>query len=127
MKKPLTGDHWAFGALRACAEAGLTVPRDVAVAGFENYPSSATGILTLTSVGQPLEEMHRLAMADLQTMLQTGKTMPKKDVLMPCELFVRESTRHQRRQETISMTRTAPLNGENAKARALEGLNSPVA
>ena len=42
-------DAWAQGAIRACKDAGIDVPGDIAVAGFYNEPSSATGGLSLTS------------------------------------------------------------------------------
>lgn len=84
-------DAWAQGAIRACKDAGIDVPGDIAVAGFYNEPSSATGGLSLTSVGQPIQKLHRRAFADVQTALEQGFTAAP-PLTLPCQLFPREST-----------------------------------
>ncbi|MGB3543804.1 substrate-binding domain-containing protein, partial [Rubrivirga sp.] len=51
----------AIGALRAFREAGLEVPRDVALAGFDDIPVAEYVTPALTSVHVPIHEMGRLA------------------------------------------------------------------
>jgi DNA-binding LacI/PurR family transcriptional regulator len=57
-------DLMAMGALRACREIGLAVPKDISIVGFDDIP--ATGLLDppLTTVAQPGREMGAAA-ADL--------------------------------------------------------------
>ena len=52
-------DEAALGALEALAMAGLSVPHDVMVTGFDNSPASA--LVGLTSIDQNLEEQGRAA------------------------------------------------------------------
>jgi DNA-binding LacI/PurR family transcriptional regulator len=57
-------DLMAGGALRALREAGLRVPEDVALVGFEDAPVARQTDPPLTTVHQPVEEMGR-RMAEL--------------------------------------------------------------
>lgn len=43
-------DEMAYGAMRACADAGRRVPLDISVAGFDDYPGSAYCTPSLTTV-----------------------------------------------------------------------------
>lgn len=54
-------DQLALGLLRAFWEAGLRVPRDVAVVGFDDIAGSAFFIPPLTTVRQDFTELGRLA------------------------------------------------------------------
>jgi DNA-binding LacI/PurR family transcriptional regulator len=57
-------DLMAVGAMRALQEAGLRVPGDVAVVGFDDSPLSRVTTPPLTTVRQPVEVMGR-AMAEI--------------------------------------------------------------
>jgi len=50
-------DAVAFGALEALAEAGLRVPDDISVAGFDDSLAARTAVPQLTTVRQPLRTM----------------------------------------------------------------------
>jgi LacI family transcriptional regulator len=54
-------DAMAFGALRACEEAGLQVPRDMSILGFDNVDLCAVVRPPLTIIHQPKYEMGRAA------------------------------------------------------------------
>jgi LacI family transcriptional regulator len=47
----------ALGALEAIAEAGLSVPGDISVAGYDNSALAAFGPISLTSVDQDGRQM----------------------------------------------------------------------
>jgi DNA-binding LacI/PurR family transcriptional regulator len=85
-------DTWALGALRACAEAGIRVPDDMAIAGFEDDFVSAVGYVPLTSVAQPLEELCAAAVRELAGM--TRGELQHRDALtmLPCRLVIRQSS-----------------------------------
>ena len=53
-------DIAAFGAIRALHEAGLRVPDDVSVIGFDDVLSAPFGIPSLTTIRQPLREMGKM-------------------------------------------------------------------
>ncbi|MCF3123932.1 LacI family DNA-binding transcriptional regulator [Streptomyces arenae] len=54
-------DMVAIGALRALEEAGLRIPDDVSLVGYDDVPAAATLRPRLTTVRVPLEEMGREA------------------------------------------------------------------
>jgi DNA-binding LacI/PurR family transcriptional regulator len=85
-------DIAAIGAIRALKDAGLSVPNDVSVVGFDDVLSAAYATPSLTTVRQPLEEMGRRgAKALLERINDRGKKVTG-DIVMSTELIVREST-----------------------------------
>lgn len=85
-------DAWAVGALRACAEGGLRVPHDMALAGFENDPVSAVGSVPLTTVEHPLSKLCHKAVTGLVEIMNGKAASSQQLVRIPCELIVRQST-----------------------------------
>ena len=57
-------DIAAIGAIRALKDAGLSVPDDVSVVGFDDILSAAYSTPSLTTVRQPLFEMGKRGAAD---------------------------------------------------------------
>jgi DNA-binding LacI/PurR family transcriptional regulator len=86
-------DIAAIGAIRALTEAGLHVPGDVSVVGFDDIQSAAFCTPSLTTVRQPLNEMgKRGARLLLERIAHPEKTELEAEVVMQPELVVREST-----------------------------------
>lgn len=56
-------DVMAMGAMAACRDAGLTLPDDMAICGFDDIPTLRDVSPALTTVRLPLEEIGRAAMA----------------------------------------------------------------
>ncbi|MEM9555262.1 MAG: LacI family DNA-binding transcriptional regulator [Acidobacteriota bacterium] len=83
-------DVSAIGAMRAFLDAGLDVPGDVSVIGFDDIQSAAFFNPSLTTVRQPLEEMGRLA-GDVLLRRLRGEEAPAVLTVEP-ELVVRRST-----------------------------------
>jgi len=85
-------DIAAIGAIRALKDAGLRVPEDVSVVGFDDVLSAAYATPSLTTVRQPLVEMgKRGAEVLLGRIADREKELPAEIVMKP-ELVVREST-----------------------------------
>jgi LacI family transcriptional regulator len=85
-------DISAIGAIRALKDAGLSVPSDVSVVGFDDIQSAAYSTPSLTTVRQPLFEMGRRgAQVLLERIADREKESPSEIVMTP-ELVVREST-----------------------------------
>ncbi|MFD9397145.1 LacI family DNA-binding transcriptional regulator [Streptomyces sp. NPDC060000] len=57
----VASDQQALGVLRAAAELGLRVPRDLAVCAFDGIESSAYTVPALTTMRQPFESLGRSA------------------------------------------------------------------
>lgn len=88
-------DNMAFGAFTALEKAGLRVPEDVALTGFDNvFPElhKAKG-LDLTTVEQPLTEIGRIAMKRLVARIQNDpdEAGMVRHTLLPPKLIVRSS------------------------------------
>jgi LacI family transcriptional regulator len=95
-KKPFTAllaynDISAIGAIRAFEEAGLKVPGDVSVIGFDDVPAAAFNHPSLTTVRQPLHRMGELAVEVLISRIE-DKGAPQREVAVQPEIIVREST-----------------------------------
>jgi LacI family transcriptional regulator len=83
-------DVSAMGAIRALHDAGMRVPEDVSVLGFDDIQSSFFHVPSLTTIRQPLQEMGSTAAAALLRKL-SGESIPSVIRVEP-ELIVREST-----------------------------------
>jgi LacI family transcriptional regulator len=83
-------DISAYGVIDAIRAAGLSVPVDVSVAGFDDIPSSATRYPPLTTVRQPLHEMGRMA-ARMVVALINHQELLSRQIELPTQLIVRES------------------------------------
>jgi DNA-binding LacI/PurR family transcriptional regulator len=95
-KKPFTAlfafnDISAIGAISALRDAGLRVPQDVSVVGFDDIRSAAFQNPRLTTVRQPLEQMGELAASILLQRIADPENAPEAITVEP-ELMVREST-----------------------------------
>jgi DNA-binding LacI/PurR family transcriptional regulator len=85
-------DIAAIGAIRALRDAGLSVPGDVSVVGFDDILSAAYATPSLTTVRQPLFDMgKRGAEILLDRIANHDKEYPAEIVMEP-EFVVREST-----------------------------------
>lgn len=82
-------DALAYGALMACADAGLRVPGKVAVAGFDDHPLSALVAPALTTVSWDTARAATAAVELLARMLDGGRGGR---VVLPPRLVVRAST-----------------------------------
>jgi len=102
-------DVSAIGAIKALREAGLRVPQDVSVVGFDDIESAAFQNPGLTTVRQPLRTMGMLA---AQTVLQQigapASASRAQQIMVDPEFVVRESTcpatasNRRRKQGTIT-------------------------
>jgi LacI family transcriptional regulator len=83
-------DTMALGALRAARDAGLVVPDDVGVVGFDDLPSSAVSDPPLTTVRQPIRRVGAQAVESLIEVLATGGEPPR-HIIMNTQLVIRQS------------------------------------
>jgi LacI family transcriptional regulator len=84
-------DSMAAAALKACELAGIRVPKDLMLAGFNGFDVWRYTSPTITTVISPAYELGRLAGELLIQRLKTG-TFSKRSVVLPVRLQVGEST-----------------------------------
>ena len=84
-------DISAIGTIRSLADAGLRVPEDCSVVGFDDIPAAAFQMPRLTTVRQPLVQMGQAA-ATLLLRKIAGEEVADIELVKP-ELICRESTR----------------------------------
>ena len=83
-------DVTAIGAIRAFRQAGLRVPEDVSIIGFDDIESGGYLTPSLTTLRQPLEQMGELAAEHLIGIIDNGQP-PLAEVLVDPTLIERES------------------------------------
>lgn len=86
----IASDHMAIGALRALREAGISVPDDVAIVGFDDMPFATLATPQLTTIRQPVQRLGYLAVDGLIGLLNETITPPYQ-VSLPTQLVIRES------------------------------------
>lgn len=86
-----SNDLQALGVYQAAREAGLRIPDDLSVVGFDDLPVVAWMEPPLTTVHQPLTEM-AVAATELALTLGRGEKAPQVGLEIATTLTVREST-----------------------------------
>jgi|HubBroStandDraft_4_1064222.scaffolds.fasta_scaffold19165_2 DNA-binding LacI/PurR family transcriptional regulator len=84
-------DISAIGSIRAFLEAGLRVPDDVSVVGFDDIQNSAYISPPLTTVRQPMQRMGEMAARTLLDRIEE-RTKYVAEIVIEPELVVRRST-----------------------------------
>jgi len=102
-------DVIALGCVAAFREAGLRVPGDIAVAGFDDIPLSSLVSPALTTVRVQIAELGRAALEQLLLSMESPEqTRPVSRALLP-EVVVRESCSTEKPPKRRSPRRAARL------------------
>lgn len=84
-------DYVAMGAIKALFEAGLELPADVSVIGFDDSPFAPYAYPPLTTIAQPRKEMGKVAAQLLIERLSSSKHVVFRNIVLPTRLVVRKS------------------------------------
>lgn len=71
-------DLTALGALRALRHAGLSVPEDCSVIGFDDVLPAAVSSPGITTIRQPMEEMGQIAVSWILEAIEASEKSPEK-------------------------------------------------
>jgi LacI family transcriptional regulator len=85
-------DESALGAYQAAQEAGLSIPADLSIVGFDNIPEAALADPGLTTVDQSIQEMGKIATQMLIKLIE-GEPMEEMIIKTSTRLVIRESCR----------------------------------
>ena len=83
-------DQTAIGAMRELQAAGIRVPADVAVVGFDDIRLSALFTPPLTTIRQPMQLLGERACSRLLQRI-ADPSLPPRTERLPTELIIRES------------------------------------
>jgi LacI family transcriptional regulator len=84
-------DMMAVGCLYAFKEAGLDVPRDMALAGFDDIPIARYVTPALTTVRVRIVDLGRSALEQLADRIEGVDPSPASAQTLGCEIVVRDS------------------------------------
>jgi DNA-binding LacI/PurR family transcriptional regulator len=85
-------DQLALGAIRAAHDAGLVVPRDLAVVGFDDIEDGRYSSPTLTTISPDKWAIAVRALECLAERLDGDRSDSARDIVVPHRLIVRESS-----------------------------------
>ncbi|GAA3848188.1 LacI family DNA-binding transcriptional regulator [Streptomyces coacervatus] len=111
-------DDMAIGLIRALVEAGLRVPEDVSVVGFDDIPVAAYVTPPLTTVRQPFDAVAQEGLKRLVHAIENPSAAPLPSSPPPVDLIVRSST-------APPPSRTTPARGGRTAARSRGGAHHP--
>ena len=84
-------DEMAIGALRAARQAGLSLPRELSIVGFDDIAFAEFATPALTTIRQPREQIGVRSMHLMLEILRDGQ-QPGRRIVLAHELVVRESS-----------------------------------
>ncbi|HEY5651217.1 MAG TPA: substrate-binding domain-containing protein, partial [Acidimicrobiia bacterium] len=84
-------DVAAIGAMEAIDAAGLAIPGDISLVGYDNLALAALPRIALTTVGQPRADLGRRAVALVLERLDGGRQRAR-HVVVPPSLVIRATT-----------------------------------
>lgn len=85
-------DFTAMGAMCAARDAGLNLPADLSIVGFDNVPLAAYTMPPLTTVHQPTKEQGSEAARLLLERIEGGAERERREINLDCHLVIRQST-----------------------------------
>ena len=85
-------DMIAFGAYRALSSAGLSVPDDVALVGYDDIEFAKDWVVPMTSIRQPIDELGEIAAQLLLEHSAGDESHQHRHVVVEPELVVRRSS-----------------------------------
>lgn len=85
-----TTDIIAIGVMKALKELKIQVPKEVKVFGYDNSIASAIATTSISTVKQPIDEMVKIAVLQLEKLMNEVEVINKK-IVLPIEIIKRES------------------------------------
>ena len=88
----VANDQMAFGLFHAANQRGVAIPEQIAVVGFDGLDEGAQFSPSLTTIGQPLRELGKLAVRELLSTIEMEPgQIEVRNVTLATELIVRDS------------------------------------
>ncbi|HWL51866.1 MAG TPA: LacI family DNA-binding transcriptional regulator [Chthoniobacteraceae bacterium] len=101
-------DDYAIGALTYYQRAGIAVPREVALSGFDNLSYTTQGSIPITTVEQPIAEVCRAAVEMLEAKIRRNDQRYE-ELIFPCRVIWRASMPNPRQTIVPPLPSNPPL------------------
>jgi len=85
-------DIMALGAKTAIEDAGLKIPDDISLIGFDDIPEVSRTRPKLTTIAQPKYQMGQVSATLLFEQIENNNTLPRRRIVLEHTLVVRDST-----------------------------------
>jgi len=85
-------DLMAIGTLRAIRKAGLRVPEDISVVGYDDIPLASAVSPPLTTVAQPVTELARISTELLLSRIEDEAPRDLERIVLDTDLVIRDSS-----------------------------------
>ena len=83
----------ALGASKAVADAGLTIPGDISIIGYDGIELSSYLTPTLATMRQPVEQIASECMRLIRTVLTGHVNQQERHIVLPAQLIPGQSVR----------------------------------
>ncbi len=93
----VASDSVAFGAMAAIRDAGLRIPEDISIVGFDDIPMASYVTPNLTTIQIPAKEIAEQSCHLLMQLMQ-GDLSQNRAITLPTQLIIRQSTAHLERR-----------------------------
>ena len=94
-------DSMALGAMNRIHEAGLEVPADINIIGFDDIEVASQIIPPLTTISAPINQIARRSF-DMLECLITGKTLENRHVALAAELVIRQTCENREKKQAVA-------------------------
>jgi DNA-binding LacI/PurR family transcriptional regulator len=85
-------DTLALGAMRVLQEAGVRIPQDVAIIGFDDLDETRYSLPTLSTVNPRRDQIAQAALETLLRRIEGGADLEAREIETGCSIEVRESS-----------------------------------
>ena len=85
-------DQMAMGAISTLHRAGIRVPHDISIIGFDNMTGTENWFPALSTVEHPIEQAGYLAAENIAIRIKSPNAVPVPRITLPTRLIIREST-----------------------------------
>ena len=92
----VASDQMALAVLDAASSESINIPNQLSVIGFDNISLARNSYIGLSTIGQPMEEMARLALENLITIMERKDpkdvSVKPVQIVLDAEVFARKTT-----------------------------------
>ena len=106
----VANDQMALGAIRAFHEAGISVPDDISIVGFDDIPESGYFLPPLTTICQDFPRIGKLGIQCLLEEIRSGSRGPRTYVVVPTLVQRASTAAPKKKSQRPARTKNGSLN-----------------